>query len=253
MGNGKAWEDLWWVSYIVLAVWIVNSALIFYLLNQIDTIVNVQLYSFDLQFSKQWADPYWTATRLMMVFLGVPMALSAAVVVAGFSRFRRKAKTAFAKRKTEPAQTTLKEKPSIVLTEKPPVEPEETPRPPVSDEQQQSAPEEQEEQPSSIEKKTEDEQKPAPVNEPKLEVFPLQIIPPTEQTNYETQVDEIEKEPPPKADSEADICCPACGKVFNRPLVTLDFSTGTTRLINVCPFCKTTLGEALDSKNDQPS
>jgi hypothetical protein len=247
--SGKTWEELWWVSYVVLAVWIVNGALIFYLLSQIDSIVNVQLYSFGLQFSKQWADSYWTTTRLMMVFLGLPMALSAAVFVAGFRKFRRKAKTIFAKRKTEPAQVTLKEKSSAFLKEKQPTDLAEKPLV-ISGEEPQPAPEDKQEPPSSIEKETESEEKPEPANEPEIGVITPEVIQ-TEQTNRETEVVETGKEPSPNADMGVMICCPTCGRVFNRPLVMLDFAGGTTHLVNVCPFCKNTLGEALDSRNDE--
>ncbi|MEM2742013.1 MAG: hypothetical protein QXD95_07705 [Nitrososphaeria archaeon] len=33
------------------------------------------------------------------------------------------------------------------------------------------------------------------------------------------------------------ISCPKCKRVFSKPLVMLDFSTGKSRLINVCPYC----------------
>ena len=33
------------------------------------------------------------------------------------------------------------------------------------------------------------------------------------------------------------ISCPNCTKVFNRPLVMLDFSSGNARLVNICPYC----------------
>ena len=46
------------------------------------------------------------------------------------------------------------------------------------------------------------------------------------------------------------ISCPSCKKVFNRPLVMLDFSSGKTRLVNICPYCSHTLGEASDQKKD---
>jgi hypothetical protein len=46
------------------------------------------------------------------------------------------------------------------------------------------------------------------------------------------------------------ISCPRCKRVFNRPLVMLDFSSGKTRLVNICPYCNHTLGEASDQKKD---
>jgi uncharacterized Zn-finger protein len=40
------------------------------------------------------------------------------------------------------------------------------------------------------------------------------------------------------------ISCPKCKKVFSKPLVMLDFSSGKTRLVNVCPYCNHVLGSA---------
>jgi len=40
------------------------------------------------------------------------------------------------------------------------------------------------------------------------------------------------------------INCPNCNRVFGRPMNMLDFSSGKTRLVNVCPYCNQVLGEA---------
>jgi hypothetical protein len=54
------------------------------LLVRIDTIVNVELYKHGLQFSQEWANPYWTYLRLNFIALGVPVALSLFAVAVGF-------------------------------------------------------------------------------------------------------------------------------------------------------------------------
>jgi hypothetical protein len=247
--NWKVWDELWWVSYIVLAVWIVNGFLVFFLLTQIDSIVNVQLYSFGLEFSKQWADPYWTSTRLMMVFLGVPMALSAAVFVAGLRKFRKKAKTVFAKQKAKPPETALEET-TEVATEK---QPETVP---ATEEEMEIIPEKEtrdasEEKQASL-PEVECEPEPAEttegVIEPQLEVIQRQEIqPPVE--NPEAKKDTIRDETLGDVETGTEISCPQCGKIFNRPMVKLDFNKGTTRLVSVCPFCSHVLGEASGSEN----
>lgn len=38
------------------------------------------------------------------------------------------------------------------------------------------------------------------------------------------------------------ISCPKCKRVFSKPLVMLDFSTGKSRFLNVCPYCNFVLG-----------
>ena len=37
------------------------------------------------------------------------------------------------------------------------------------------------------------------------------------------------------------ISCPSCGKVFGRSLAVLDFSTGTPKIVNFCPYCNSRL------------
>ncbi len=38
--------------------------------------------------------------------------------------------------------------------------------------------------------------------------------------------------------------CPKCHKVFGKPLNMLDFSSGKTRLVSVCPYCNHVLGDS---------
>lgn len=40
------------------------------------------------------------------------------------------------------------------------------------------------------------------------------------------------------------ISCPSCKKAFSRPLVMLNFESGKTRMVNVCPYCNHVLGNA---------
>jgi uncharacterized Zn-finger protein len=46
------------------------------------------------------------------------------------------------------------------------------------------------------------------------------------------------------------ISCPKCKRVFGKPLSMLDFSSGKTRLVNVCPYCNTVLGDADEESAD---
>jgi hypothetical protein len=54
-----------------------------------------------------------------------------------------------------------------------------------------------------------------------------------------------------KEDNALVISCPNCCKVFNRPLIILDFSNGKTRLVNICPFCNHRLEETPEEKNNE--
>ena len=62
-----------------------------------------------------------------------------------------------------------------------------------------------------------------------------------------------EKKPKAQGANGLLISCPSCNKVFNRPLVMLDFSMGKTRLVNICPYCNHTLGAALEQKKSDDS
>jgi uncharacterized Zn-finger protein len=45
-----------------------------------------------------------------------------------------------------------------------------------------------------------------------------------------------------KRESDKVISCPKCKKTCRRPLVTLDFGGGKSRLVNMCPYCNQVLG-----------
>ena len=72
---------------VVLVLWLVSSGFVVFLLLKIDDVVHHQLYDFGLQFSADWAVPYWSFLRLVFVCLFVPGVLSGVVLV--FSVFGR--------------------------------------------------------------------------------------------------------------------------------------------------------------------
>ena len=74
----------YWFLKVILSLWLVSSIFILLLLNRIDSIVNVTLYQYGLQPSLNWLDPYWISLRLIYIFLAVPIAFSAVILVAGF-------------------------------------------------------------------------------------------------------------------------------------------------------------------------
>jgi uncharacterized Zn-finger protein len=73
-----------WFQRIVLLVWLVSSALVMFSQRTIDNIVNVTLYGYGLQFSNNWAIPYWTYARLLYATQFVSIALSAVALASGF-------------------------------------------------------------------------------------------------------------------------------------------------------------------------
>jgi uncharacterized Zn-finger protein len=150
-----SWKSVFggfWLVRVVLVLWLVSSGFVVFLLLKIDEVVHHRLYDFGLQFSADWAVPYWGFLRLVFVCLLLPGVLSGVVLV--FSVFGR----------------GDVEKPLVVKREK--------------------------------------------------------------------------VEPVKDVGNHLMATCPKCKKVFSKPLVMLDFGSGKTRLVNVCPYCNFILGSA---------
>ena len=47
-----------------------------------------------------------------------------------------------------------------------------------------------------------------------------------------------------KSKSSMVISCPSCKRVFNKPMTMLDFSSGSAKLVNICPYCSAVLGNS---------
>ena len=154
---------------IVLILWIVSSVLILSLLWQIDRIVHGDLYNYGLQFSYEWAVPYWTNYRLIMIFMLIPVALSTVTLFVNLLAWLRGERIEVTVKKRKPT-TAIKK----VLNKK---------------------------------------------------------------------VERHEEEKKETREGAMLIACSTCGKTFARPLLMLDFSSGKTKLINVCPYCGAKLGE----------
>jgi len=68
-GNG-------WFVRVVLVLWLVSAVFVLFLLGRIDWIVHGELYGYGLQFSPEWAVPYWGVLRAIQLFLAVPVVFS---------------------------------------------------------------------------------------------------------------------------------------------------------------------------------
>ena len=227
MGS-KSSDDLGWLSYIVLGVWIINSGLIIFLITRVDSIVNGQLYGYGLQFSHNWADPYWASLNLIYVFMGMPMVLS--TVVLGI----------ILDRKIQIKGLKGKQLPKLKIRQKKPVEAQLKPQDEEPEAETATATEDEEE--------TLEEEVLQEPTEPTEPTPPETLEPETEP--YEPKMEVID-EVDAKENGGLLISCPRCKKVFNRPLVMLDFSSGKTRLVNICPYCSHTLGEAEKKDDDE--
>lgn len=72
-------ESSWFVR-VVLILWLISSFFTIFLLGRIDWIVHDNLYDFGLQFSHDWATPYWILSRLIYVCLAIPSCFSAVLL-----------------------------------------------------------------------------------------------------------------------------------------------------------------------------
>jgi len=240
--SSKTWEDIWRISFIIMTVWAINGIVILFLLARIDSMINVQFYDYGLQFSSDWANPYWDSMNLLKIFIGLPMALSILVFALGLLKYKNRALAIFSKKKSEPA--------TILATEEAPVDAEEDEKPVTIE--KTIIPEDSI---IPVEVDTESEVNPEPAIEMQPEV--IQVVQPeeivTEQNGVEVAENDDYIEPEMSENKVREdvglvISCPNCGKVFNRPLIILDFNSGKARLVNVCPYCSHILTETEDSE-----
>jgi hypothetical protein len=74
---------------LAIVVSIATSALSAFLLLKLNGIVHGQLYGFGLQFSLDWASPYWDTERLLYVCFAVPPVVSGIALVHSFWKTRK--------------------------------------------------------------------------------------------------------------------------------------------------------------------
>lgn len=78
------------VVIVALLCCIASAALSMYVLTRFDTLIHGQLYDYGLRFDSAWADAYYSYSQLMYISLGVPIALSFAVILIGFKSINEK-------------------------------------------------------------------------------------------------------------------------------------------------------------------
>jgi len=230
MGS-KDSQALNWLGYVVLGVWIINGILVGFLITRVDAMINGQLYDFGLQFNHEWADPYWANLRLMYIGLAIPMVLSTLMLGLILKNIRGKIAAHFGKLTTKPDETIDEKSSSTTASDDEPLE-------------------------MIVDTDKEETQQVIEVNQAnetiKLEEALAdkgeQATPPAEmvfldQKQPETQsliVDEPKAQETGESTQSGNIC-PNCNRQFKQPVVTLDYSTGKARLVNVCPNCRCNL------------
>lgn len=201
-----------WLSRILLIAIIATSSIVMYAINEIDKIINGnqvgQLYYYSLQFSLDWANPYWGFTQIIYISLGATIIMSTVVLLLEFIKTK----------KTTHPLPSLKSSQKFIQT---------TPLPIVSKTQPTSKPPEV----------TIIQHKPEPATSQKpITAKPVEIKTKTTNKTAATAVTTTET-------AQTNSTCPSCKKGFSQPLVMLDFEGGKSKLVNVCPYCNQVLGD----------
>jgi len=203
-------DDVGWLGYIILGVWIINGVLVSFLLTRIDSIVNGQLYGYGLQYNHEWTDTYSTNLNLIYVSMCIPIALSSIVLTLAL-RVRKQRLGYLIRRKTKPEMELFIKVPE-----------------------------------TKVEGEAENEHILATQEQTSETEETCVVQKQPETLSAETGVEKSEV----KENNELVILCPSCRKFCRRPLIRLDSSGGKTRLVNVCPFCNHILGEAFNGKKN---
>ncbi len=221
-----------WFSRAILISCIMSALLALLLVSKIDGIIHGQLYNYGLEFSNDWASPYWTLTSLLYVSLGLFIALSATLIATSFTP--KIAKEVAYQRTVIPKTFRHEEKLLHPIAEKNELKselqtellPETTTKTKIEAIPQTEL---------AIETLNTKVAETQPTQEPVLEM-------PLETTKVEESIQENKPQPINDASHNILVSCPNCRKVFSRPLLMLDFSGGKTRVVNICPYCNQILG-----------
>ncbi len=200
---------------LVFLICIVCAVIVYFLLTRIDLVVHEELYDFGLIFSTQWVDPYRALMWSIYACLVASVALSGTVLV--FDLLAKKQETSTAPSLLERMRKVV----AKLLPLKLPFRVEASKHPqglseehlPLEDDPQKAS-----------------EQLILPKKNQSLRIKNSEVAGPEE--NSEKRVNNML------------ISCPKCKRVFQTPLVMLDFSGTKPGLMNVCPYCNQVLGNS---------
>lgn len=226
---------------LLLTLWIISAIVTIILLHNIDQIVHGDLYNFGLQFSNDWAEPYWIYLRLNYIILGFPIALSILSIAILMIPKKQNIRQAIMEQQSE-----LQYRQQSIINPTPMKHQTSPTLAPSSETQSQMLPKNQSKSASVLPNLFfEEGQKPQTKQHksvfetcPQLKPKPKESL--KNLTNYENSINkEIQikvTEPEKKVHSEI-MSCPKCCKTFSKPLCMLDFGNGKTILVNLCPYC----------------
>lgn len=193
------------VKQVIFAVVVIAAtALAAYFLNLLDQIVHGQLYHYNLQFSLDWANPYWNLLRIVQILLCV--AAASAAINAALSIREYFGKGPRVKTISQKATVTIQPSTRQVASARPVFR-----------------------RTSVVEKGYTKPATPQPKPAPMLAPVPMSgsTSSPADkpaETHYSSERSGL-------------IRCLHCGKAFTQPLRMLDFQGDRPRIVNICPFC----------------
>jgi len=204
----------------VFLVCIVCAIIVYFLLTRIDLVVHEDLYDFGLIFSTQWVDPYRALMWSIYACLVASVVLSGTVLVFDFLSKKQETFT------TPSLPERVRKAATRPLSHKLPFRVE-----------------------ASIHPQRLSEEHLLLESNPQKASEPL-ILP---KRNQSLRVNNTEvAEPEENSENRVSnmlISCPKCKKVFQTPLVMLDFSGTKPGLMNVCPYCNQVLGNSVAERD----
>lgn len=201
------------IKRVLLAVVIlVSSVVAAYALNMLDVIVHGTLYQYGLQFSYDWANPYWTLLRVLQALLSV-------IMVATTVSLLLNVRDHLSKRSST---SRVAQVPKVVA--KAPV----TARSPESPLIAHASPSR-----SSTVTARSSAPQPERVSVSKPSFAPTSPVPIPAPASTRKH-----------ADTSGLFRCPHCRKTFTQPLRMLDFQGDRPRIVNICPFCNEIIASA---------
>ncbi len=201
---------------LLAVIALASTAAAAYTLNLLDQIVHGTLYYYGLQFSYDWADPYWFLLRIIQVLLGITIATTAVHMAFTIRAFMKAGKQ----------RTQAKIAPIPKVMKKVPVATRNVEKtPPMSVRQPQM--------PSST--TTVPRQRPPqqPASKPAFTPQPSTTPSPVTPSPSHTL-----------SNATGSLRCPHCRRSFTQPLRMLDFQGDRPRIVEICPFCNETMRSA---------
>lgn len=190
---------------LLAVVILASSAAALYTLNMLDMIVHGTLYQYGLQFSNEWANPYWTLLRIIQALLSVVMiATTIGLLLNVRAHFSKRSSRTLV---TQPPKTVAKAPVTTRNPEKPLIAHTSSPR-------------------SSAVAAPSLGHQPERVSVSKPSVASVSPVPIPFPASTRK-----------RADDSGLNRCPHCGKTFTQPLRMLDFQGERPRIVNICPFC----------------